>query len=452
MSSTSKPQRYCVIGAGAAGLAAVHALRANGITVDGYERAADVAGHWHHDYESLHLITSRTTSGFDGFPMPASYPTYPSRDQMRDYLMSYADEYDLRKFITFSTEVTRVRSAPEADGGGWIVTTDNGDERRYRGVLVANGHLTEPMQPTYPGIYTGKSLHAAQYKTVDDLGGDSVLVVGAGNSGCDLAVDAAHARKRTSISIRSGQIFQPKAFFGQPRADLRWLRALPPRVQELVSRSLVRMFVGSYASLPGLARPASFNLDKQRPIVNDLLPYWIRHGRITARPGIERLDGTKVHFVDGTAEHFDTILWATGYKVTLPFLADDRLQWRDGVPLRLAATTVPVHLPDLYFIGLGAPRGPQLPTYSAEAKLVIRLMRVREQLPVDWAARFGAAMRPTSSIDLLRHLWLNELKTAHRIVDEIEREVSRGPLRTRRTSPVSASTTSSQECHTASPA
>jgi hypothetical protein len=73
-------------------------------------------------------------------------------------------------------------------------------------------------------------------------------------------------------------------------------------------------------------------------VLNDLLLYWIQHGRMKVVPGIERIEGRTVHFTDGRAEDFDTILWATGFSTRLPFLEDDLLEWRDGVPLRTAAT------------------------------------------------------------------------------------------------------------------
>jgi cation diffusion facilitator CzcD-associated flavoprotein CzcO len=139
--------RYCLVGAGAAGLAALKVLTEHGFAVDCFERTDRVGGHWHTDYESLHLITSRDLSGFAGLPMPADFPVYPSRDQMRAYIESFADAFDLRRRIILDTEVTRVE--PDGDGGerGWWVTTSDGRRTRYDGVLVANGHLWKPGRP-----------------------------------------------------------------------------------------------------------------------------------------------------------------------------------------------------------------------------------------------------------------------------------------------------------------
>ncbi len=288
--------RYCVVGAGAAGLAAVQVLTRQGFAVDCFERRDRVGGHWHTDYESLHLITSRDVSGFEGHPMPPEFPVYPSRDQMRAYIESFADRFDLRRHVTFGTEVTGMEPEGPAGEQGWWVTTSDGRRTRYDGVLVANGHLWDPNLPEIATDFTGLSLHSSQYRDVDDVKGDRVLVVGAGNSGCDLAVDAANARLTTAISVRRGQVFQPKAIFGRPRAELRWLSKLPPVLQERVTRALVRVVVGPPEVYRGLPVPETRNLNDQPPVVNNLLLYWIQHGRIDVVPALERIDGQVVHF------------------------------------------------------------------------------------------------------------------------------------------------------------
>jgi hypothetical protein len=387
--------------------------------VDCFERTDRLGGHWHTDYESLHLITSRAVSGFEGFPMPAEYPVYPSRDQMRAYIESFADRFDLRRHITFGTEVVALTpEGPHGDRGWWVETSD-GRRTRYDGVLVANGHLRDPNVPDLAADFTGKSLHSVEYRTADDLKGDRVLVVGAGNSGCDLAVDAVNARLSVAVSVRRGQVFQPKAIFGRPRAELTWLTRLPPVLQERVTRALVRVVVGAPEVYRGLPVPVTRNLNEQPPVVNTLLLYWIQHGRIDVVPGLARIEGQVVHFTDGTAREFDTILWATGFRTALPFLEPGLLQWRGEVPLRVAGLTVPVGLRRLYFIGLAAPRGPQLPVYSAQSQLIARLLRLTEAGRSVSDAFDGQV--PDDRIDILRPVWNAQLRAASKIVDSLER-------------------------------
>lgn len=414
-------KRVCVIGAGAAGMAALQVLTDRGFEVDCFEKSDRVGGHWHTDYESLHLITSRDVSGFAGFPMPADYPVYPSRDQMRRYLESFCDHHGLRDRITFETSVESVRPIGRSGRDGWEIVTSDGRTRHYGAVLVANGHLVQPNMPDYPGEFTGKQIHSSEYRNIDDVEGTRVLVVGAGNSGCDMVVDAANARLDAHVSVRRGQVFQPKAIFGKPRAELRWLTRLPGVLQERVTRALVNVVVGAPSRYRGLPEPSTRNLDKQPPVVNNLLLYWIQHGRITVQPGIDRLDGKTVHFTDGSSNEYDTIIWATGFQPTFPFMDHDLFQWRDGTPLRVGGLTVPVGLERLFFVGLAAPRGPQLPVYSAQSELIVRFLELLEDDDFELSAYLAARETPDDRIDIVRRFWQAQMDGTHRRIDKLTR-------------------------------
>ena len=399
---------YCVIGAGAAGLGALQVLLDEGFSVDCFERGDRVGGHWHTDYDCLHLITPRDSSGFDGFPMPSDYPLFPSRDQMRDYIMGFAAHHGLGAHIRFNTAVTSARPL----AGGWEITTSAGERHVYDGVIVANGHLWDPFVPDYPGVFDGWVLHSGRYANTGDLQGERVLVVGAGNSGCDLAVDAAQAGYDTTVSVRNGLVFQPKTLFGRPRSELPLLARLPVRAQERVTRALIDVSLGRPERY-GLPAPATRNLHRNRPVVNGQLLHFIHHGRVRVAPGIERFDGHDVHFTDGSTRTFDTIVYATGFKVTLPFLDPAYLRWADGVPLRVAGMTIPVGLERLYFVGLAAPRGPQLPVYSAQARLIAKFLAAPPE--------FTPSSRPESRIDIPRHEWQRDMDRTHRRIDRVLR-------------------------------
>ena len=156
-------------------------------------------------------------------------------------------------------------------------------------------------------------------------------------------------------------------------------------------------------------------------MVNAQLLHFIHHGRVRVAPGIERFDVQDVHFTDDTIRAFDTIVYATGFKVTLPFLDSTRLQWAEGVPLRVAGMTLPVGLERLYFVGLAAPRGPQLPVYSAQARLVAKLLTAQERAGVELSARFARGARPEARIDIPRHEWQRDMDRTQRRVDRILR-------------------------------
>ncbi len=194
------------------------------------------------------------------------------------------------------------------------------------------------------------------------------------------------------------------------RRALPLLGLLPIRVSERITRGLIDVAVGRPERY-GLPAPATRNLHRNRPVVNSQLLHFIHHGRVKVAPAITRFDGHEVHFSDGSVRKFDTIVFATGFKVALPFLEPARLTCVDGVPLRMAGMTLPVGLERLYFVGLAAPRGPQLPVYSAQARLIARFLAAGEQ-PL--SAMFARGSRPDSRIDIPRHEWTRDMQRAHR--------------------------------------
>jgi len=411
--------RLCVIGAGAAGLGTMEVLARRGIPFDCFEQSDRLGGHWHTDYESLHMITSRDLSGFVGHPMPGDYPVYPSRKHVCEYLERFAAETGVGASVRHGVRVERIEPIGAVGQDGWRVTTSDGVERAYAGVVVCNGHLWDPNVPSYAGEFTGRQVHSGRYRSVDDVEGSRVLTVGAGNSGCDLAVDVANARLESTISMRRGQMFQPTAVFGRPRAELRWLGRLPVALNERIARAISDVVIGPASAYRDLPAPATRNLNEQPPVVNNLLPYWIHHGRIRVVPGIERLDGQRVHFVDGSSAEFDTILWATGFRVTLPFIDGSLIRWQEGVPLRTAGLTLPVGAENLYFVGLAGPRGPQFPVYSEQAELVARMRAVDPVRRSALAAWFAEIETPDTRIDIVRAIWQRQLRAAQRTLDRM---------------------------------
>ncbi len=408
--------RYCIIGAGPAGLATLKTMRDSGHDVDCFEMSDTIGGHWNHDYDALHLITSRQVTGFEGFPMPEDWPLFPHRNQMLEYFHLFADAFDLKSYITFNTGVTSVE--PLATDGpvgsaGWAVTTTDGLRREYDGVLVANGHLRDQKWPHIPGEFTGKQIHSGSYRNTADIEGKRVLVIGSGNSGCDVAVDAAQGYFDTHIVIRRGHHFQPKTFFGKPRSELGWMQEFSFEEQDLLSRLMMRVAIGEASDYPGMPIPDHRALADGPPVVNDLLLYWVQHGRITVRPGIERFQGKTVYFEDGSSSEFDTILWATGFHASLPFIDSDLLEFEDGVPLRVGGAVVPVGLEKLYLIGMIGARGPQPPIYPLQAELALRMIALHEAadggfMPI--AGPLTQAQEHEWRIDILRPLWLDQVQ------------------------------------------
>jgi hypothetical protein len=405
--------RYCVIGAGAAGLAAMRALIAAGHDFDCFEATDRVGGHWHTDYDGLHLITPREGSGFAGDPMPGSWAHFPRRSQMVEYLEGHADRFDLRSRVTFNTRVERLTPVGPDAIDGWDVTTSDARTTRYAGVLVANGHNSVPLIPAVPGSFSGKTLHSGAYRNPGDIDGKQVLVVGSGNSGCDIASELAQAGYDIVLSVRHGHLFQPKTFFGKPRGSLPIMR-LPPRLLDPALRFLIWLSVGRPEAY-GLPKPVAKSLNDQRPVVNSLVLHWIQHGRVVPAPGLRRFDGSEVEFVDGSRQPIDTVVWATGFQPVLPFLADELIRRDEGIPLRVAGCILPAGGPArLYFVGLCAPRGPQLPVYSAQSEVIMDMLDRQERMAQSLADVFTAVEAPERRIDIVRAHWSRQMDATRR--------------------------------------
>jgi cation diffusion facilitator CzcD-associated flavoprotein CzcO len=337
MPPVDRTDRVCVIGAGSSGLTAAKNLAQAGFKIDVLEREDDIGGNWNYGkpnarvYRSTHTISSKRCTQYVDFPMPRHFPDYPHHTQILEYLRTYAQHFGLEALIEFNTPVERIE--PADAGSCWDVTPANQPTRRYGALVIANGHNWSPKWPTYPGHFAGTMMHSAQYRTPDVLAGRRVLVIGAGNSGCDIAVESAQNAVRTLHSTRRGYHYIPKFVFGRPSDKLgdKLLKArLPLRLRRWLTTTVLRWLVGSPEKF-GLPRP-DHKLFETHPIINSLLLYYVGHGDIIPKPDIARFDEHTVHFTDGSREKIDVIVCATGYNIVFPFIDTKYLNWRDGKP------------------------------------------------------------------------------------------------------------------------
>ncbi|QKJ19372.1 flavin-containing monooxygenase [Microbacterium hominis] len=315
----------CVIGAGPAGLAVARALSERGIDYTHLERHSQVGGVWDIDnpgtpmYESAHFISSRTVSGFTGFPMPDDYPDYPGHEQILAYLRSFADAYGLTARIRFGAAVATIDAVPSSTPGTprWRVTLEDGTTTDHERVIVCTGTQWHPSTPDIPGDYTGEIRHSRDYRSPSEFTGRRVLIVGGGNSACDIACDAARTAERAAISMRRGYWFIPKHVFGVP-SDIVGGKGsfLPKPLERAILQPMLTLLTGDPTRL-GLQKP-DHKLFEVHPVLNSQLFHYLQHGDIAARRGIRRADGLAVQFTDGTTEEFDLIVMATGYRHRVP--------------------------------------------------------------------------------------------------------------------------------------
>jgi cation diffusion facilitator CzcD-associated flavoprotein CzcO len=399
--STARSDRWLVVGAGPSGLAAARALGEAGVPFDVVERHRDIGGLWDLEnpgtamYETAHFISSKTQSAFDGFPMPSSYPDYPSQPLILGYIRAFADEFKLRPRMQLGVEVTH---ATPTDDAGWNVEFSSGERRRYRGVVSAVGHNWDPIIPTYSGSFSGEAYHSVQYRSPAQLDRKRVLIVGGGNSACDIACDAATRASRTLISLRRGYHFLPKHVFGKPTdVFFRSGPRLSPVIAQPLLTALLRVLVGDLRRF-GLPAPDHRVLETH-PIMNTQILHFLAHGDVAAKPDIVRLDGRSVQFADGSAEEVELIIWATGYRPTIPFLGA-ALPERDGMGPELFATLFSFGVPNLYVLGHFEADGGAYPLVSKQAQLVALLARANAIAPDAtrrWIARLTSGPRPDLS-------------------------------------------------------
>ncbi len=338
--TTPTEQQIALIGAGPSGLAGARCLQKHGIAFQGFEAHTDVGGLWNiHNprstvYASAHLISSKRMTEFSEFPMRDSVADYPSHRELLDYFSAFADHFKLREHYRFGTRVLKAEPVSETPDTLWRVTTEDANGQQatadYKGVVVANGTLAEPNMPTFEGRFAGELLHTSAYKSADLFKYKRVLIVGAGNSGCDIAVDAVHQARSVDISVRRGYYFVPKYVFGKPADSIGGKITLPPWLKQTIDSTILKWFTGDPVRF-GFPQPA-YKMYESHPVVNSLILYHIGHGDVGVRADIARLDGHTVHFKDGSQGDYDLVLAATGYKLHYPFLDHALLNWQGMAP------------------------------------------------------------------------------------------------------------------------
>ncbi|HEX3278121.1 MAG TPA: NAD(P)-binding domain-containing protein, partial [Thermoleophilaceae bacterium] len=381
--------QVCIIGAGSSGIAACQVLQARGIEFDCFEKGSGVGGNWRYGndngmssaYRSLFINTSRAMMEYATYAMPDEYPDYPHHTQIARYFEDYVDHFGFRDRIAFRTEVTRVQPV----GDRWEVTLDGGETRSYDAVIVANGHHWDPKypEPPFPGqaSFTGEQLHSHWYREADERFVDRrVLVLGIGNSATDIASETSRVSRMTYLATRRGAYVLPKFIGGVPLDQLApsWANRLPFQLTRPLLMKQVNQVQGTMQSY-GLPQP-DHKLGQAHPTVSADLLDRIGHGRITPKPNIERIDGSTVHFVDGSSEQIDTIVWCTGYRITFPFL-DDSVIGTAGNQVSLYRRVVHPDRPGLYFLGLVQPLGAIMPIAERQAEWIADLLEGDAALP-----------------------------------------------------------------------
>jgi putative flavoprotein involved in K+ transport len=366
-------ENIVVLGAGPAGLAVGAMLRRNDLDPLLVDRADSVGSTWRHHYDRLHLHTVRSLSQLPGVRMPRSYGRFVARADVVDYLDRYAAHHQLR--LALDTAVQRIERA----GPGWRLVGEDGEiETTY--VVIATGHNNTPVLPDWPGRegFRGELVHASAYRNPTSYVARDVLVVGAGNTGSEIAVDLVEGgARRVRLAVRTPPNIVRRQVGGLPSQLVSVLaRRLPPAVVDRLIRTGQRLTVPDLAAF-GLPRPVDgvytrVVRDNQIPILDVGIVDAVRQGRVEVVPAVSGFDGSDVLLADGARVAPDAVIVAVGYRGGLePLIGHLGVLGADGRPLVTGAHTVE-GVPGMWFTGFTNPISGALREAGIDARRIAR--------------------------------------------------------------------------------
>jgi putative flavoprotein involved in K+ transport len=310
-------------------------------------------------------------SGLPGLAIPRAYGRWVARDHVVAYLEEYARHHALD--VRFGVTARRVEP-------GWRVVTD-GETLEARRVVVATGYNLVPFTPAWPGSFAGEILHASRYRSGAPYRGKDVLVVGAGNTGAEIAVDLVeHGAARVRLAIRTPPNILPRSTGGLPTQALGVLmRRLPARLVDKVAGAVNAMVLGDLSRY-GLPRPerGAFTRtveDGQIAILDVGLVALVKAQKITIVGAVEGFEGAEVRLGGGERARPDVVIAATGYRRGLePLVGHLGVLRADGLPSVHGPTTHP-DAPGLHFIGYSNPVSGNLREIGIDARRIARAAR-----------------------------------------------------------------------------
>jgi indole-3-pyruvate monooxygenase len=338
-----------IVGAGPAGLASAACLKQRGIDALVLE-AGPAAGHsWRNHYDRLHLHTVKEQSQLPGLPFSKEVPRYPSRAEMVAYLEAYAARFAI---VPRTGEPVRRVSA---EAGGFTVDSAHASYHA-RAVVVAAGYNRVPNPERLPGQegFRGTLLHSGGYRNGDAFAGQRVLVVGAGNTGAEIALDLAERGATPTLAVRTPVNVVPRDFLAMPTqlTGIR-MRKAPLKLADGIGRLVSRLAFGNLARY-GLERPtlgpiSSIKLRRRIPLIDVGTIGAIKRGEIAVKPAVERFTKTGAVFRDGSAGEFEAAVLATGFRPALEkIMAVPGVLDSDGYPLDWTGGGA---CPNLFFVG-----------------------------------------------------------------------------------------------------
>ncbi|XP_050756644.1 dimethylaniline monooxygenase [N-oxide-forming] 3-like [Gymnogyps californianus] len=399
-------RRVAVVGAGVSGLAATKTCLEEGLEPTCFEQSEDIGGLWRYTdqaeegrasiYRTVFTNSCKEMMCYSDFPFPDDHPNYMHNARLQHYICKYAEHFDLLRHVQFKTLVTKVKKRPDFSVmGQWeVVTQRDGKEETavFDAVMICSGHHVYPNLPLtdFPGIHKFKGcyFHSREYKEPEKFRGKKVLVIGLGNSGCDIAVELSTIASQVYLSSRSGSWVMSRVWDNGYPWDMlvitrfrTWLGNVLPRALSdwLYVRGMNRFFKHENFGLMPQNRTS-----RKEPVFNDDLPSRIACGVVVMKPNVKEFRETSVLFQDGTVQDdVDVVVFATGYSYSYPFMEDDSIIKSRDNQVTLYKGILPPQLekPTLAVIGLVQSLGPIIPTADLQCRWAVKVFQGQCTLP-----------------------------------------------------------------------
>jgi hypothetical protein len=398
---TNKSRNVLVVGAGAAGIAAARELRQANVPFDWVEQNQSFGGIWNREgrspvYDSTTLISSKRMTEFSYKQISSTLPDYLSKTQALAYLREVVDSEGIAGKIEFGVSVKKVKRQAERSFIVQMERSGQSEARTYSDVFVASGFHSVPNVPDWAKSSNPRLVHSRDYRNPDQFRNQRVLVVGAGNSGCEIASEVSKVTKHCAWSVRRGYHIIPKYIFGKPADEVgRFWKFFPRRIQQFVNSWTLRVLFGD-PSRHGLPHPDHRIFDSH-PIINSEIDLRLSHGELLVRSDVTSVSDVRddsnptpapieVKFAGcDTVEQFDSIILATGYRPEIPYVDDDELNFHQGHENRrcphLLLNMVHPKRSGLVVIGLIQPDSGVWWLLEKQAKLAVRLVLDRPDAP-----------------------------------------------------------------------
>ena len=402
--------KLAIIGGGPSGLVALKWALDDGFKVTLFEQGKDTGGQWTQApgqsgvWDSLHTNSSKYLTAFSDMPFSEDIELYPSHAVVKQYLDDYRENFGLSPYIKLNTTINHLEYlAGKGYRLSYINSAKGARSEIFDRIIVASGRFNKPYIPRIAGLdkFTGRVLHAFNYRRNSDFSGRRVLVVGNRVTGSDLAADLSLNESVTVISsCRKPKYVVTKVINGEPGDHQLYTRfrnlsanAFPPGAGAQKLKEFIIKSCGNPADFDGL-KPSENIMEAGVTVSDDYLAQ-VQKKRITQKLNVGHFNAGSAVFEDGTEEAIDDVIFATGYDLNLPFLSREIYQAINTGDQHLDLYKYTFHpsFSNLAFIGQYLQSGSFFPSLELQARWITgawsdNIPAAGQAAMLDWIANF----------------------------------------------------------------